>query len=59
MKIFSILSYQICQGGKVPKSMYINKNEKDKQNDFTTVTVKKGEKLKLELPVDESGSILR
>ena len=39
--------------------MYINKSEKDKQNDFTTATVRKGDKLKLELPVDEGGSILR
>ncbi|XP_043484531.1 SEC14-like protein 4 isoform X1 [Leptopilina heterotoma] len=52
------LTTKVCQGGKVPKTMYNNKNEKDKQNDFTTATVKKGEKLKLELPVDESGSIL-
>ncbi|XP_033230551.1 SEC14-like protein 2 [Belonocnema kinseyi] len=51
------LTTKICQGGKVPKTMYVNKNEKD-SSDFTTATVKKGDKLKLDLPVEEGGSIL-
>ncbi|XP_058795807.1 SEC14-like protein 2 isoform X2 [Phymastichus coffea] len=49
---------KICQGGKIPKSMYINKNEKDKANEYTTMTVKKGDKLKLEFQSNEIGLLL-
>ncbi|XP_008212840.1 SEC14-like protein 3 isoform X1 [Nasonia vitripennis] len=54
------LATKICQGGKVPKSMYTNKGnkDKDKENVFTTVTIKKGEKLKLDFNPPEAGSLL-
>ncbi|KOC67182.1 SEC14-like protein 2 [Habropoda laboriosa] len=48
---------KICLGGKVPKEMYVTNTEKDKEN-FTTVTIKKGGKLELDLPASEMGSIL-
>ncbi|XP_012277887.1 SEC14-like protein 2 [Orussus abietinus] len=53
------LATKICQGGKVPKEMYKSKDEKDKENeDFTTITVRKGDKLKLDFSPDENGSVL-
>ncbi|XP_024940464.1 SEC14-like protein 2 isoform X2 [Cephus cinctus] len=53
------LTTKICQGGKVPKDLYINKAEKDKSNeDFTTVTVRKGDKLKLDFKPAQLGSLL-
>lgn len=50
---------QICLGGKVPKEMYASNLEKDKQTDFTTVTIKKGGKLELDVAASEIGSLLR
>lgn len=38
--------------------MYVNNTEKDKEN-FTTVTIKKGGKLELDIPASEMGSLLR
>ncbi|XP_066596656.1 SEC14-like protein 2 isoform X2 [Prorops nasuta] len=50
---------KICQGGKVPKNMYDNKVDKEKNNeDFISVIVRKGDKLKLEYVAQEQGSIL-
>lgn len=53
------LMFQICQGGKIPKSMYTKKGDKEKANEYVTVTVKKGEKLKLDFEPTEVGSLLR
>jgi hypothetical protein len=39
--------------------MYTNKNDKDKLNELTSVTVKKGERLKLDFQPMEIGSLLR
>ncbi|KAL7307736.1 hypothetical protein TKK_0000410 [Trichogramma kaykai] len=53
------LASKICQGGKIPKSMYVNKNDKDKgENEFTTAVIKKSDKLKIELQSTEIGSLL-
>ncbi|XP_076473337.1 SEC14-like protein 2 isoform X4 [Bombus vancouverensis nearcticus] len=51
------LGTKICLGGKVPKEMYVNNTEKDMEN-FTTVTIKKGGKLELDIPASEMGSLL-
>ncbi|XP_076160129.1 SEC14-like protein 2 isoform X3 [Ptiloglossa arizonensis] len=53
------LGTKICLGGKIPKEMYVNNMEKDKQqNDFTTVTIRKGGKLVLDMSASEMGSLL-
>ncbi|XP_076673921.1 SEC14-like protein 2 [Andrena cerasifolii] len=52
------LGTKICLGGKVPKEMYASNLEKDKQTDFTTVTIKKGGKLELDVAASEIGSLL-
>ncbi|XP_076233425.1 SEC14-like protein 2 [Calliopsis andreniformis] len=52
------LGTKICLGGKVPKEMYASNIEKEKQNDFTTVTIKKGGKLELDMSTSEMGSLL-
>lgn len=52
-------SVQICLGGKVPKEMYVDNVDKDKQSNFTTVTIKKGGKLELDMLTSEIGSLLR
>lgn len=56
IKIF--LYIQICLGGKIPKEMYVTNTEKDKET-FTTVTIKKGGKLELDMPAHQLGSLLR
>ena len=53
-----LLYIQICLGGKVPKELYVTNTEKDKET-FTTVTIKKGGKLELDMPAYELGSLLR
>ncbi|KZC13323.1 SEC14-like protein 2 [Dufourea novaeangliae] len=52
------LGTKIHLGGKVPKEMYVNNVEKDKQNDFTTVTIRKGGKLELNMDASEMGCLL-
>lgn len=49
---------QICLGGKVPKELYVCNMERDNEN-FTTVTIKKGGKLELDMSASEMGSLLR
>ncbi|XP_018372744.1 PREDICTED: SEC14-like protein 2 [Trachymyrmex cornetzi] len=48
---------KICQGGKIPKEMYINNMDKLNE-DYTTVVVRKGGKLEFDISVPEEGSIL-
>ncbi|KAL2715531.1 SEC14-like protein 2 isoform X5 [Vespula squamosa] len=48
----------VCQGGKIPKEMYVDKTENDKSTDYTTVTIRKGDKLELCLTTSEEGSLL-
>lgn len=50
---------KIKQGGKVPKSYYYKKNEKLEDEKYTTVVVKKGDKLKIPFVVAQDGSFLR
>ncbi|CAH1403383.1 unnamed protein product [Nezara viridula] len=51
---------KVNQGGKIPKSFYIkNQNEKDKNEEYSSVTVKKGDKLRLDYSVPEGGSFLK
>ncbi|XP_011506556.1 PREDICTED: SEC14-like protein 4 isoform X2 [Ceratosolen solmsi marchali] len=52
----SRLTSKICQGGRIPKNLYTKKN--DKTNELTTVTIKKGDKLKLDFHLIEVGSLL-
>ncbi|XP_076277712.1 SEC14-like protein 4 [Lasioglossum baleicum] len=52
------LGTKIRLGGKVPKEMYVNNIEKDRQTDFTTVTIRKGGKLELDMHASEMGSLL-
>lgn len=52
------LGTKIRLGGKVPKEMYVNSIEKDRQTDFTTVTIRKGGKLELDMHASEMGSLL-
>ncbi|XP_076654593.1 SEC14-like protein 4 [Halictus rubicundus] len=52
------LGTKIRLGGKVPKEMYMNNIEKDRQTDFTTVTIRKGGKLELDMHASEMGSLL-
>ncbi|KAH0954641.1 hypothetical protein HN011_003763 [Eciton burchellii] len=50
------LASKICQGGKVPKTMY---NNTDKPNeDYTTIVIRKGGKLEFDIDTPEAGSIL-
>ncbi|XP_047358427.1 SEC14-like protein 2 isoform X3 [Vespa velutina] len=49
---------KICQGGKIPKEMYMDKMESDKSTDYTTVIIRKGDKLELSLTTSEEGSLL-
>lgn len=39
--------------------MYVDKIENDKSTDYTTVTIRKGDKLELSLTTSEEGSLLR
>ncbi|XP_076302109.1 SEC14-like protein 2 [Lasioglossum baleicum] len=48
---------KICLGGKVPKEMYVTNTEKDREN-FTTIMIKKGTKLELDMVATEMGSLL-
>ncbi|KYM82534.1 SEC14-like protein 2 [Atta colombica] len=48
---------KICQGGKVPKEIYI-KNMDKLNEDYTTVVVRKGGKLEFDISAPEVGSIL-
>ncbi|KAG5322252.1 S14L2 protein, partial [Pseudoatta argentina] len=48
---------KICQGGKVPKEIYINNMDKLNE-DYTTVVVRKGGKLEFDISAPEEGSIL-
>ncbi|XP_020282345.1 SEC14-like protein 2 isoform X2 [Pseudomyrmex gracilis] len=48
---------KICQGGKIPKDMYVKNSEKINQ-DYTTVVVRKGGKLEVDVCTSESGSLL-
>lgn len=50
---------KICQGGKVPKDLYVKKSEKDKSNEeFVTKTIRKGDKLKIDLNAGQDGCLL-
>lgn len=51
------LGTKICLGGKIPHEMYVDNAEKDNEN-MTTVTIKKGGKLELDMPASEMGSVL-
>ncbi|KMQ96420.1 sec14-like protein 2-like protein [Lasius niger] len=48
---------KICQGGKIAKEMYTNNMDK-LNDDYTTVVVRKGGKLELDISTPEKGSIL-
>ncbi|KAL6265077.1 hypothetical protein P5V15_005168 [Pogonomyrmex californicus] len=48
---------KICQGGKIPKELY-SKNMDKPNEDYTTVTVRKGGKLEFDISAPEVGSIL-
>ncbi|XP_043283407.1 SEC14-like protein 2 [Venturia canescens] len=53
------LATKICQGGKIPKEKYTKNIEKEKDiEDFETVTVKKGDKFKIDFTPEKIGSIL-
>lgn len=49
------LGTKICLGGKVPQEMYVTNDSKE---NFTTVTIKKGGKLELNMTALEIGSLL-
>ncbi|KAG8036133.1 hypothetical protein G9C98_004713 [Cotesia typhae] len=51
------LTTKICQGGKVPKDLYVNKNDIHNE-DYKTTIVRKGDKFKIELTPEKLGSIL-
>lgn len=54
--------FQICQGGKIPKSYYIKNQERqttDGSNKYTQVTIKKGDKLSIDLLAVQDGSFLK
>ncbi|XP_045474000.1 SEC14-like protein 4 [Harmonia axyridis] len=56
------LTTKIAQGGKIPESYYMKNLQKDdpeNEKEYTIVTIKKGDKLKLKFEVDEEGSFLR
>lgn len=55
MKILS----QVKPGAKVPKSLYKQKNSAQELEQYTTVTVKNGNKITLEYMVSEPGSFLK
>lgn len=51
------LGTKIRLGGKIPKELYVNNTDKDMQ-DYTTVTIRKGGKLELDMSASEMGSLL-
>lgn len=51
------LTSKICQGGKIPKELY-TKNTDKLNDDYTTVVVRKGGKLELDISAPVKGSIL-
>ncbi|KAK2576328.1 hypothetical protein KPH14_005689 [Odynerus spinipes] len=52
------LASKICQGGKVPKEFYTAEMDKDNPTEYTAVTVRKGDKLELNVTTSEEGSLL-
>lgn len=51
---------QICWGGKIPKDLYVIRDDKDNNNeDFVDTTIKKGSKIKLEFKCKEAGCALK
>lgn len=54
------LNLQINQGGKIPKSYYTKNITTDQpKKEYTTATIKKGEKLTLDFIIAEEGCVLR
>jgi len=49
---------KICQGGKVPKDLYVDNMDNKPNEDYTTVVVRKGGKLEFDISAPEEGSIL-
>lgn len=52
------LASKICQGGKIPKELYTKELEKENSTEYTTATVRKGDKLVLFVDTSEEGSLL-
>ncbi|XP_014615121.1 PREDICTED: SEC14-like protein 2 [Polistes canadensis] len=53
------LRTKLCLGGKIPKEMYLDKVvESDESLEYTTVNIRKGDKIKLSLDSSEEGSVL-
>ncbi|KAK9889781.1 hypothetical protein WA026_007158 [Henosepilachna vigintioctopunctata] len=56
------LTTKIRQGGKVPKSYYkknLQTTDPDSEHEYTSVSIKKGDKIKIEFDVEENGSFLK
>ncbi|KAL3267885.1 hypothetical protein HHI36_007025 [Cryptolaemus montrouzieri] len=56
------LTTKIKQGGKIPESYYMKNlqtTSPDTEKEYISTTIKKGDKLKLEFDVEESGTFLR
>lgn len=52
--------FQINWGGKIPKELYVVRDEKDNNNDeFVDTIIKKGSKIKLEFKCKEAGCALK
>lgn len=52
------LTSKICQGGKIPKELYTAELEKDNPVEYTSVTIRKGDKLELCVTASEVGSLI-
>ena len=50
--------FQIVIGGEVPKSYYLQLTSEEMEN-FTTVSVKRGSSLQVDLDIETSGSVIR
>lgn len=50
--------FQIVIGGEVPKSYYLQLTSEEMEN-FTTVSVKRGSSLQVDLDIETYGSVIR
>lgn len=58
--IFEYILFQINQGGKVPKELYLKNNKKiTNSDDMTYVNIRKGDKLFLKYTITVPQSFLR
>lgn len=57
---FPLYHFQLNWGGKIPKEMYVMRDEKDNNNeDFIDTIIKKGSKIKLEFKCKDAGCALK